>query len=273
MLQNMFDRNIFIYLMLGFGGFGILVKMVVNFIYKKLIQASDNMAGSNNKLMKLMRLKFEACYKLKIGVNNVDIFVDKYVYKHKFCGIHLYTWENIGGQILMICMLIATVGAGLGLLYERGKTDVLLTFFVGIVCSFMLITFESLINLSAKRNLVRVNIKDYLENFLKVRLEQEYFNPEVLEAYRNEYFTHGAEEVAPKKAEVEQPEKVEIETGPNGIAKLEPQEIKMLMDSLVHTAASRTEEGKGKKNKKKPSKKTESEEEKIIEDILKEYMA
>lgn len=188
MVQKLFDNNVFIYTMAGLCILGVIIKLIVDIIYKCLMKASDNMGNSKNKLMKLMKLKFEACYKLKIGVNNVDAFVDKYVYKYKFCGIFLYTWENISGQLLILCMLTGTVSAVLGLAYDCGRKEILLTFFTGVLTSGLLIIFETFINLQAKRKVIQVNIREYLDNFLKVRLERECFHPELLEEYRKEYF-------------------------------------------------------------------------------------
>lgn len=190
MIQQLYDNYIFIYGMAGLCVLGTILKIMVSRTYKRLIKASDNMGSTKHKLMKLMKMKFEACYKLKIGVNNVDSFVDKYVYKHKVCGIHLYTWENIGGQLLILCLLAGTVGSVLGLVYNCGKNDILITFFSGVFTSSLLIVVESFINLGAKKSILKANITDYLENFLKVRLEQENFTPEVLEEYRQEYFSN-----------------------------------------------------------------------------------
>lgn len=187
-VQELFDNHILLFVMAALCGLGILVKFLIYGIYKNLIMASDNMPNTNNKLMKLVKMKFEACYKLKIGVSNVDIFVDKYMYKYKYCGVLLYTWENISGQLLILCLLTGAVGAGLAVYYECGKTAILSTFFIGLLTSALLIIFESFLNLTAKRNVIRVNMKDYLENMLKVRLEKEHFHPEKLEAYRKEYF-------------------------------------------------------------------------------------
>ncbi|WP_167957661.1 hypothetical protein [Anaerosporobacter faecicola] len=188
MVQQLYDDYIFIYGMAGLCVLGTILKIMVSGTYKRLIKASDNMGSTKHKLMKLMKMKFEACYKLKIGVNNVDSFVDKYVYKHKICGIHLYTWENISGQLLILCLLAGTVGSVLGLASNCGKNDILITFFTGVFTSSLLIIVESFINLGAKKSILKANITDYLENFLKVRLEQENFTPEVLEEYRQEYF-------------------------------------------------------------------------------------
>lgn len=190
MIQELYDNYIFIYGMAGLCVLGTILKIMVSRTYKRLIKASDNMGSTKHKLMKLMKMKFEACYKLKIGVNNVDSFVDKYVYKHKICGIHLYTWENIGGQLLILCLLAGTVGSVLGLVYNCGKNDILITFFSGVFTSSLLIVVESFINLGAKKSILKANITDYLENFLKVRLEQENFTPELLEEYRQEYFSN-----------------------------------------------------------------------------------
>ncbi|BCN32918.1 hypothetical protein [Anaeromicropila herbilytica] len=187
MIQDLFDKNVFIYIMGAMCLMGLLIKFIIAIVYQKLIRASENMGTTSNKLMKMLKLKFEACYKLKIGVNNVDVFVDKYVYRYKFSGILLYTWENLGGLILILCMLTGTVSAGLGLYNECGRNDILSTFFTGILSSSLLIMFESLLNLPAKRCVLKANISDYLDNFLKVRLEKEYISSESLEDYKSEY--------------------------------------------------------------------------------------
>ncbi len=191
MVQGLFDKNIFSYMMLVLCACGILLKLILNLIYSRLIKASDNMSKSRNKLTQMMKKKFETCYKLKIGVNNVDIFVDKYVFRHRFCGILLSTWENIGGQVLMLCLLIGSISTLIGLIYECGKQQILGTFSVGILTSGLLIFLEGLINTSGKKELIRLNMKDYLENILKVRLEREIVQPELIEQYKKEYFQGG----------------------------------------------------------------------------------
>ncbi len=173
--------------MLGICGFGILLKLVLNVIYFRLVKASTNMAQSKNKLTKLMKTKFETYYRLKIGVNNVDIFVDKYIMHHKVCGILLSTWDNLCGQVLMLCVLIGSISTILGLIYECGRTQILSTFSVGIFTSGVLIFLEGFTNISNKKERMSLNMKDYLENLLKVRLEQEIEFPELIEKYKKEY--------------------------------------------------------------------------------------
>ena len=140
-----------------------------------------------------MKLKFETCYQLKIGVNNVDVFVDKYVIKRKFCGLLLSTWENISGQMITLCLLTASCAGILGIVYDCGKDIVLFTFLMGAAGSVLLVFVDNLVNIEDHKKILKLNLNDYFENYLKVRLEREHFYPEELSKYRQEYFSSVAD--------------------------------------------------------------------------------
>jgi hypothetical protein len=135
-----------------------------------------------------MKMKFETCYKLKIGVNNVDTFVDKNILKYRFGGALLSTWETLSGQVLLLSFLIVPVSTVFGVIFDCGQEAIINAGAVGILTGSILILVDRILNLPAKKKMIRLNLLDYLENFCKVRLEQEAFQPEVLEQYRKEYF-------------------------------------------------------------------------------------
>lgn len=186
-MKEWLEQNIFLYALSGVCVLGLLIKLVTNLVYRRLVKASANMSTSKNRLVRLMKLKFETFYKLKIGVNNVDIFVDKYVYKHRFCGLLLSTWENLSGLILVVCLLSGPIISVLGLIKACERNTILSTFFAGICTSSLLIFVDSLFNISSKKRIIKLNMKDYLENYLKIRLEQEERNPELVEQYRKDF--------------------------------------------------------------------------------------
>jgi hypothetical protein len=256
MFTELLENYIVVYFLYVLFGIGVFVKLIMLFVYSGLMKASDQMGTSKNKLMKLLRLKYETCYKLKIGVNNVDTFVDKYVYKHKFCGILLCTWESIGGQVIMLSIVISTMGGVLGLVYDCGKDVILSTFFVGVFTSVLLIILENMLNLKIKRKIVRVNIKDYLVNFLKARLENECLNPQMIDQYRKEYFQ--GEDV--KEGEKNKPNKI-----------MQDKEVSIGVEEM---AVSEQSLGETPKVDRKYTKINDSDkkDEKIIEEILKEYL-
>ncbi len=278
MVQKLFDVNAFIYIMLGICLVGMGIKCLVYSTYKRLIRASDDMGNSQNKLMKVLCLKFEAYYKLKIGVKNVDALVDKYVYKYRVGKVLLSTWENLGGQALISCLLIGTVAGVLGVAAECGQAEVLSTVFIGALTSAVLIAVENLMNLNNKRTLLRTYMKDYLENYLKARLENEHLHPEAMEKYRNEYFERvgGEGEGASGQMEGKSEDKAKAESKISS-----KEDVKELLESIEAMAAEQVKEGLliGRKQalgKEGPyavqlsnlSKKDE----KVIEEILKEYL-
>lgn len=189
MVQKLITENIFIYMMLGLCGVGMLLKTVVWSMYQSLIKASNQMGTTKNKLMESLKLKFETCHRLEIGVHNVDSFVDKYVYKCKFFGIFLYTWECISGQLSILCLSMGVITGILGVLNKCGQTVILSQFLVGTITGIMLIIFEKGTNLHTKKKILKVNVTDYLENFLQVRLETEKLQPELLVQYKENFST------------------------------------------------------------------------------------
>ncbi|MDD3173390.1 MAG: hypothetical protein PHF63_06990 [Herbinix sp.] len=186
MIQYVYDKDIIIYTYAALGGLGLLIRFIVNLVYKHLAKASDNLGETKNKMLKHIKMKFETCFKLKIGVNNVDTFVDKNILKYRFCGLLLSTWENLCGQVLFLNLLAVPVLAVFGVFYQCGQDKILFAGAVGILSSAVLILVDKSMNLANKKKTLRLNLLDYLENFCKVRLEQQAVSPEFASQLRRE---------------------------------------------------------------------------------------
>ncbi len=186
-IESFYDNYTFLYIMGGICCIGVLMKCSLLYGYVRLIRASESMATTNTNWMKNMKLRFETSYQLKIGVNNVDIFVDKHVNRSKFCGILLSTWENLSGQTITLCLVTGTFAGISGLVYHCGAGRVLFTFFVGAWTAIIVNIVDNVVNIPAHKQLLRLNLKDYFENYLKVRMEQEHLNAEIRKQTRREY--------------------------------------------------------------------------------------
>ncbi len=188
MIQQLFDNHVFLYIMGGLCGLGVFLKCFLLVVYNKLIAASENMNSTKKNWLKNMKLRFESSYQLQLGVNDVDIYVDKYVSKIKYGGLLLSTWENISGQTIGLCLLTGSFAGIIGFVYECGQSQVLFTFFAGAWTAIIVNIVDNVVNISAHRQMLRYNLIDYFENNLKVRMEQEVFHPEVRKKYQREYF-------------------------------------------------------------------------------------
>ncbi len=177
-----------LYVLLGLGGLCVLEKLIVNGMYHRLIREARRMGKSGHPLMKILLKKFETCYQLKMGVENVRLFVDKYLNDYRIARLHLYSWEALGdvifGVILLVSLLatlyIAIMGYGQRLLAEFLLTG------VGVCGGILLV--DVILNPRFKRTCLAIEIRDYLENVYKPRLENITFKSEEMEKYHREYF-------------------------------------------------------------------------------------
>lgn len=283
MMKELLEQQVFMYGMLGLCLLGGFVKLMLSAVYGSLVRASSHMADTGNRLFKLMRLKFEACYKLKISVHNAENFVDKYLLNHKFCGVFLHTWEKFSSQMMFLCLCLGASGAILGLIWECSMSLVLEHFGMGLLTGAFLYVLDGLCATDFKYSRMRVNAIDYFDNFLKARLENEYFRAEEMKEYRQEYFEDKPEETAAASRE----HREEAEDEPEEKTKTaspEPVPAKRRRSPQMYQAAEETAVGKetvrkGRKEKKGKKEQEilernmeEMEKEKIIEDILKEYL-
>lgn len=177
-MKSIIEQYMLVYGMIALGVIGIVLKIIVSGVYNHLIHASDKMGNSDNKLMKLIKLKFETCYQLRIGVHNVESFVDKYVYRYRVMGVLLTTWENLSGQVLILSMLYGTAIVVSAIMTGVSQDALFIHFFTAIAVCAVLVLMDSINNLSVKRKRLQINIVDYLDNYLKIRLENEMMQAE-----------------------------------------------------------------------------------------------
>lgn len=177
-MKAIIEQYMLVYGMIVLGIIGVVLKVIVSCVYNHLIHASDKMGNSDNKLMKLIKLKFETCYQLRIGVHNVESFVDKYVYRYRVMGVLLTTWENLSGQVLVLSMLYGTAIVVSAIVTGVSQDALFIHFFTAIAVCAVLVLMDSVNNLSVKRKRLQINIVDYLDNYLKIRLENEMMKTE-----------------------------------------------------------------------------------------------
>lgn len=164
MLEMIMDKKLLFVLMGIFAGIGVADKCVVGMTMKRLVQAAGNMNKSTHPLMRLVRAKFEHACMISDTVENVGVFVDKYLYEYKICGLPLHTVRRLEKICAGLCALTGLAGAFFSYqLYGMGDA-VLRTGACGVglgilVWLFHLTTDEEYCLQMAKNYMV-----DYLEN-------------------------------------------------------------------------------------------------------------
>ena len=111
MLEMIMDTKLVFVLMGIFAGIGVADKCVVGMTMKRLVQAAGNMNKSTHPLMRLVRAKFEHACMISDTVENVGVFVDKYLYEYKICGLPLHTVRRLEKICAGLCALTGLAGA------------------------------------------------------------------------------------------------------------------------------------------------------------------
>lgn len=166
----------------------ILMKGMLSHTYKRLIHAASDMGRSDHKLMKTLRMKFDTCYKLKIGVTDVDVFIEKYLQHYRALGLRLRTWESVSNLCMLLSMICGLGGAVCAMGFGLDRWLVFVSLFAGVFGNGLILVFDCLYEIPNKRNLLRVDMLDFLENVYKPRLENETFHAQMVEQYQKEYF-------------------------------------------------------------------------------------
>lgn len=166
----------------------ILVKGMLHRTYCRLTKAASNMGQSEHRLMKSLRVKFDTCYQLKIGVPNVEIFVEKYLRHYRVLGLYIQTWEAFCNLCMLLAMLVSLGGGIFTMFLGIEETVVFAGLGSGIAGNGIILLFDCLYGVSNKRELLRIDMMDFLENIYKPRLENETFHSQMLTEYQQEYF-------------------------------------------------------------------------------------
>lgn len=80
----------------------IICQIMIGVLYQNMIKAADNMAVTQNRLLKQCKLKFANCYQLNDGVVNTVIYVDKFINRIRLGGISLIGLEHFAGQLMLL---------------------------------------------------------------------------------------------------------------------------------------------------------------------------
>lgn len=106
MLQNIVKQEIIFYVMGVLLAFGVLAKLISSFTVRRMVRAAGEIHKSNHKLMKLVKAKFEHASMVSDKVQNVEAFVDKYLYEYRVLGIRLNAWRAIPKHVLWLIAIL-----------------------------------------------------------------------------------------------------------------------------------------------------------------------
>lgn len=164
----------------------IICQIVMGVIYHRLIWETEHMSTTTNKSLQQLKLKFSSCRKMNDKVANVSVFVDKYLSQIKFGDISLSMLKHLSGQLMLLSVLVAGVGACLGIIHNESFFSIAPYYVVSFLGLYSYFAAVSLIDIPGKVNILRINLVDYLENHMANRLEQTELDMQLIQSNQKE---------------------------------------------------------------------------------------
>ena len=174
MLKVILDRHVLLILMGVFSVLGIVSKCIASITLKRLVQAAGNMNKSTHPLVRLVRAKYEHACMINDKVQNVGVFVDKYLYEYKTAGLRLYRWRRMENIMAGLCLITGAAAAFLTYSVYGMSDNVLKIGAAGAILAILLYLFHLTSDENYMMEAVKTYMVDYLENVCARRYEKNY---------------------------------------------------------------------------------------------------
>lgn len=163
------DTNIIFYLMIAVGVVGVLSKAVNQITLRRMVRAAGSMQKSTHKLIKLVRAKYEHALMLHDRVENVEAFVEKYIYEYRGFLLRVHTWRQLELQSIWFSGILAAFG-GVVWYMENGFCEEMYRYIsLGAAEMVLLFVISQLSDEQYKIEAAKNYMVDYLENVCAMR--------------------------------------------------------------------------------------------------------
>ena len=172
MLEAVMKYEVIFYAMGIVFAIGVVSKIVSHITARKMVKAASEIQKSNHRLMRLLKAKFEHASMVSDKVQNVEVFVKKYLYEYKVLGVRFDTWRSMRQKTIWIILTLGIWGT-FGSYQMEGMGEQTIRY-VGATGTFtiLLYSIHILSDESARVEVARTYIVDYLENVCIHRYEK-----------------------------------------------------------------------------------------------------
>lgn len=164
MLGRFLEFGTEIYLLWGIGLLGFMMKIFFDTYLNKMIKATENMATTKKKKLRLIRQRYENYKSFGKGNTNSEMYVERNVRKLRFLSIPIEFWKRSG--VVLLSVLSMTM---IGTIWFYSADWVGSSRMKDFICSGLfvgafLVGLENIFLVSNKMEIVKANIRDYLDN-------------------------------------------------------------------------------------------------------------
>lgn len=194
MLERAISGYWILYVMLGICAVGVISRLWLAGIYSGLLKDVQYAKEPKKKLVKQMREKYETCYRLNKGINNVEAFLVRNLYGYHFMGLTLGGIQKISGQAFFLCLLMGGLTAGYAYAYGMPLELTGIYSASAIGMATLLVYINCIFDVRGRQAVLEAGIMDYLQNYYTAILDKQKKGKEVEGAFEEEMVQEGKRE-------------------------------------------------------------------------------
>ena len=149
----------------------ILLRVFLAALYRKMSHETDNMAITENKLLKQCKLKFSHCYQLNNGVANIPVFVEKFMNRLAIGPFSFRMLYHLSGQLMLLSVIFSGLGVCKSIAAGCMFGEILPFYLCSMLELYIFFAVSSVVDIKGRRKELKVNLIDYLENHLSNRIQ------------------------------------------------------------------------------------------------------
>ncbi len=171
MKEWLIGQGIIFYVFAGSLLIGLIAAFVANHGYKRLIKETELMANTENRLLKYIKLKFGSYYKLNMKPQDTRALARHYMYKYKIGFMSAASWIKLSKLAAYVIGLAALVDMLIMMRSGQAVADIVMMVVTAALGIGVLYMQNRIYNFGEKQDMLEWHLIDYLENFLRNKIE------------------------------------------------------------------------------------------------------
>jgi len=132
---------------------------------------TEDILHSRDKILKLIVLKYESCYRLNGNVNNAETLVKKYLYRDRRFGFSLNGVKHLSDLSKLFIILLCGIETVTNYVIQGFSRQMAFSVSFAIFVALVLELFDRVVDISFKEKHLVCYVEDYLVNTLEERLQ------------------------------------------------------------------------------------------------------
>lgn len=191
---------------------GMACEIMLAIYLKKVIREADNMSVTNMYQLKQFRLKYMQYLELHEGKPNSSAYIDKFISRLMFHKISVHQCQFISKQFIQASSLIAGICICKNIILGQELMHYLPFYVIVFLNHYVYFSICYLADVKNKKEVLRIELIDFLENRLQYRFDETKESIEELDRKESSNIRKKANEFAMNYYESKQKEWEELES-------------------------------------------------------------